>query len=181
VPWGGVVVYEAAIPWSLLAPANPLTDDSIALNIVTIHRGGRSARRFGMLEEDRDFDTERTPVRRGRALPLVRRQTAAVGTIVARLPRPVIELGDTVDLTVGYQSAAVTDPVGGDAVASIDVEIVQAGSVVAAVDMPVVSAPALQRRIVRLVPGIRRRRVRCRSARACGGLQPAAAGGPWRA
>jgi predicted esterase len=152
VAWGGDVVYEAAIPWPLLAPANPLADDSMALNIVTVHRGVRPERRFGMLAEDPDFDTERTPVRRGRSLPLVRQPAPRAAAVVARLARPVIALGDTADVTIAYRSAAAAASARVESPARVQVELVQAGTVVASAHMPVTAGPGVQRGVAPLSP-----------------------------
>ena len=104
-PWGRDVVYEVAIPWAVLAPADPLTIDSLAVNVIAVDRDGGSTRRFGMLFPDPAFDTERTPVRRGRLLPLRRRLTAPVSRLGVRVDVPVVRAGARLDATVAVRHA----------------------------------------------------------------------------
>lgn len=121
VLWDDDVVYEIAVPWSILAPANPLTDDSVTLNIVTVGSNGGPDRRFGMLAQDPDFDTERTPVRRGRTLPLRRMaapareephpalRTGDEAAMAIRLERPVLLVDDTTRVLLACRPLAA-DP-----------------------------------------------------------------------
>lgn len=104
-PWGRDVVYEVAVPWAVLAPADPLTIDSLAVNVIAVDRDGGAARRFGMLFPDPAFDTERTPERRGRLLPLRRRLTVPASRLGVRVGAPVVRTGTRLDATVAIRHA----------------------------------------------------------------------------
>lgn len=137
-PWGRDIVYEVAVPWSVLAPADPLTVDSLAVNVVAVDRDGGTARRFGMLTPDPAFDTERTPVRRGRMLPLVRRGPVASARLGLRVDAPIVRAGTQLDITLAVRWPSGSAGHGSDAAASgtpasgrLTVELVRGGSAVA--------------------------------------------------
>ena len=56
------IVYEAAIPWPLLAPLQPLVDTVWGLNLIYVDRD-RGERKMVLLQPDWNFDTEQTDQR----------------------------------------------------------------------------------------------------------------------
>lgn len=122
--WPGTARYEVAVPWTLLAPAGPLAVDSLAVNVVVSDRDSGDARSFALLSPDPGFDTERTPVRAGRVLPLVRAPgDDAPPALAAWLPSPILTAPDPPPLEVAVRSA-------GTGAETVLVEVVRMGRVV---------------------------------------------------
>lgn len=103
--WPDGLVYELAVPWSLLAPADPLTLDSLAVNIVVVDRDTGRNRRFALLHPDPSFDTERTPLRSGRMIPLRRAAGSAPTRLAVRPAASILAAGSTSPVTVATRSA----------------------------------------------------------------------------
>ncbi len=150
----GPVRYEAAVPWSLLMPAHPLVTESVAINIVTVDSDG-GERRFGMLAPDPGFDTERTPVRRGRLLPVLRRPGSAVPALVVMPASAVASLAEPPTVRVATrQPTASTSGAGPTTGPRIRLELLQGPTVVAAALVePEQGSGGIRRALARLEPG----------------------------